>query len=92
MFHNLLHDLGFQVGELVSGRPQIRGNSGFPFRWGERWFFEFRAGGPGWFFQRDDKAAVAFRVKLLLDMFIPKRSDGLLAIADSLLAIADRAS
>ena len=72
------------------GLPQVRGNSGFPFRRGERWFSEFRDGGPGWDCQRHDWDAMAFRVNVLVDMFIPKRPDRLLAIAHGVLAIVDR--
>ena len=63
------------------------------FRWGEGWFEEFRDGGPGGNFQRDDKSAVDVRSKLLLDIFRPRRRSGLPALLNSLqLQISDAAS
>ena len=70
---NLLSNLGVRVGDLVAGRPQIRGHSGYVFRWGEGWFEELRDGGPGWEFARHDKSAIDLRVELLLDIFRRRR-------------------
>ena len=67
--------------------------SAYVFRWGEGWFEEFRDGGLGWNFQRDDKSAVDVRSKLLLDIFRPRRRSGLPALLNSLqLQISDAAS
>ena len=73
MANEVLISLGIGVGPLVAGRPDIRGNSGYVFRWGEGRFEEIRDKGPGWSLQRDDKSAIEFRVNLLLDIFRPRR-------------------
>ena len=89
----VLSNLGVQLEGLVAGRPDVRGHSGYVFRWGEGWFEEFRDGGPGWNFQRNDKSAVDVRSKLLLDIFRPRRRSGLPALLNSLqLQISDAAS
>ena len=83
--------LGFNLEPLVAGRPEIRGSSGFPLRWGTGWFFEIRDGGPGWIFSRADKAAVKFRADLLFKIFAQKQSRSLFAMLhDAQEAIADR--
>ena len=91
MARDLLEGLGIAVGPLVAGRPDVRGQSGFVFRWGEGWFEEIRDGGPGWMFERDDKSAIEFRVNLLLGMFRPRRRSGLPALANLMqqLSISD---
>ena len=65
---------------------------GRPFRWGEGWFFEIRDGGLGWGFPKHDKAAIQFRVDLLMDIFVKKRGPPVLAMLEDVLvqeAIAD---
>ena len=74
--------LGVQVERLVAGRPDVRGHSGYPFRWGEGWFEEVRDGSPGWKFQKHDKSAIDVRINLLLDIFRPRRGSGLPALMD----------
>ena len=87
----LLCHLGFNLEPLVAGRSEIRGNSGFPLRWGTSWFFEIRDGCPGWIFSRADKAAVKFRADLLFKIFAQKQSRSLFAMLhDAQEAIADR--
>ena len=61
--------VGVRVDDVVAGRPDVRGHSGYVFRWGEGWFEEIRDGGLGWKFERDDTSAIDNRVKLLLDLF-----------------------
>ena len=80
----VLTGLGMHLQELVAGRPNVRGHSGFVFRWGEGWFEEFRDGGPGWFFQRDDKAAIDLRTNMLLDIYRPRQRSGLPALMNLL--------
>ena len=65
------HLIGLEVdiGDLVSGPLDIRGNAGYVCRWGEKWFWEFRDGGPGWDFPKHDKSAVKFRIDWLLACF-----------------------
>ena len=94
MAHQLLSTLGISVGPLVAGRPDVRGQSGFVFRWGEGWFEEIRDGGPGWLFNRDDKSAIKLRINLLLDMFRPRQGSGLPALTNLLqqLTISDEPS
>ena len=43
----VLSHLGIRLGALIAGRPDVRGQSGYVFRWGEGWFEELRDGGPG---------------------------------------------
>ena len=66
-----LVNLGLEVGQLITGRPAIRGFSGPAVRWGEGWFEEFRDGGLGWTFAKTDRAAVDERVSKLLELFRP---------------------
>ena len=92
---NYLSELGFELGQLVAGRPQIRGQAGYAFRWGDGWFSAVRDGGCGWSFERNDKSAVQFRVQLLVKIFQRDRSnlprmigDGPLELEDSDLPLA----
>ena len=84
-----MHRLGIGSGPLVAGRPEIRGQSGYVFRWGEDWFEELRDGGPGWSFQRDDKSGIAFRTNLLLDIFRFRRGSGLPPLMNLMHPISD---
>ena len=68
---NSLVDLGVNLGQLISGRPAIRGHSGHAIRWGKGWFEELRDGGLGWSFEKTDAAAVDTRVQFLLNLFLP---------------------
>ena len=86
-FDNLLN-AGFSVGQLVTGRPAIRGHSGAALRWGGGWFEEFRDGGPGWGFSKEDRAAIDVRVDLLLKLF--SRESSLPCLCDEvMLALQD---
>ena len=90
MATEVLSNLGIRMGHLIAGRPDVRGQSGYVFRWGEGWFEEMRDGGPGWHIQRDDKSALDVRVNLLLDIFRHRRWSGLPALLDSVhAAISD---
>ena len=80
----VLNNLGISVGTLIAGRPDVRGHSGYVFRWGEGWFEEIRDGGPGWIFEREDTSAIETRVNLLLDVFTPRRRSGLPALMNLL--------
>ena len=51
---------------------------------GEGWLEEFRDGGPGWVFQRDDKAAIDLRTNMLLDIYRPRQRSGLPALMNLL--------
>ena len=79
----MLNFLGVQVGDIIAGRLDSRGQTGYVFRWGEGWFEEIRDGGPGWKFNRDDRSAVDLRVKLLLDIFRSRQRSGLPALLNS---------
>ena len=83
MHTELLCSLGTHVDEVVAGRPDVRGHSGYVFRWGEGWFEEIRDGGLGWKFERDDKSATDIRVSLLLDIFRRRHSLALPALRDA---------
>ena len=86
-----LFQMGFDLQPLVVGRPEIRGSSGKPLRWGTGWFYDIRDGGPGWDFSRADKAAVKYRSDLLFKLFVQKQSLSLSALLhDAQEAIADR--
>ena len=70
----LMISVGVQIGELVAGRPGVRGHAGYVFRWGEGFFEVFRDGDPGWHFQKHDKSAIDLRVRMLLDLFRRRRN------------------
>jgi len=90
--HQALTDVGIRLGGLIAGRPRVRSQSGFVFRWGEGWFEELREGGPGWRFERNDKSAIELRVNLLLDIFRPRRRSGLHALSNLMQPISDAVS
>ncbi len=69
MAREILMHVGINMGPLIAGRPNVRGHSGYVFRWGEGWFEEIRDGGPGWLFQKDDKSAVDFEQICFLIFF-----------------------
>ena len=81
---NLFVDLGIHISEAIAGSLDVRGHAGPVFRWGDGWFWELGDNGPGWRFAKDDKAAIACRINLLLNLFRRKRDDPILAIADAL--------
>ena len=64
-----LQNLGLNLSDLIHGKPNIRGHSGRPFRWGDGWFFEIKDGGLGWSFQKTDTYAVNKRTDILLELF-----------------------
>jgi len=84
-----MSDLGFELGQLAAGRPQVRGQAGYAFRWGDGWFSAFRDGGCGWSFERNDKPAIKFRVELLCKIFRRVRSSLPRMIGDGPLEIED---
>ena len=86
---SVLSSLGLRLGTLIAGRPNVRGQSGYVFRWGEGWFEEIRDGGPGWKFRREDKSAIEYRVSLLLDVYRPRQRPGLPPLMNLLQAISD---
>jgi len=81
-------DVGLDVEFPVSGRPAIRGASGYAFRWGEGWFGQIRDGGVGWRFERSADSEVSERVQILLKLFQRSRPPRALAIEDGPLAVA----
>ena len=82
--------MGVSLGPLIAGRPAVRSQSGYVFRWGEGWFEEIRDGGPGWKFQRDDKSAIDVRTNLLIDVYGRRHRSGLPALLNSMqLSISD---
>ena len=64
-----LQNLGLNLSDLIHGKPNIRGHSGRPFRWGDGWFFEIKNGGLGWTFDKHDRHAVNSRTDILLELF-----------------------
>ena len=82
--------LGVQVERLVVGRPDVRGHSGYPFRWVQGWFEEVGDGSPRCKFQKHDKCAIRVRINLFLGFFRPRRGSGLPALMDAMhAAISD---
>ena len=79
-FFNNLVSLGIEFGQLVAGRPGIRGESGAPLRWGDCWFEQLRDS-VGWNFAKDDKEAIDGRVQQLFAIF--RRESGLLPLQDA---------
>ena len=60
--------------QLVAGRPQVRGQTGFVQRWGELWFEEIRDSSDfGWRFEKSDKPHVKKLSTLLLKLFRRER-------------------
>ena len=88
-FRDRLLNLGIQVDAVIAGRPDIRGHTGFVFRWGCGWFSEMRDSGPGWDFERNDKAGIGLRADFILQLFRQRSSLAQLAIANGHLAIMD---
>ena len=87
-FWRTLSSVGLQVDFPIAGRPGVRGESGFPFRWGEGWFGPVRDGGVGWNFERNAKPEVDQRVRILIRLFQAERSHLTQpALQDSMLAI-----
>ena len=88
----LLRSLGLGTTDPpASGRPGVRGESGYVFRWGEGWFAEVREG-VGWNIARKDNAQTDVRVQILLKLWMHRRprlpfmlEDGLQANVPALL-------
>ena len=83
-----LRAVGLDVDFPVSGRPAVRGASGFVFRWGEGWFGPIRDGGVGWHFERTAKLEVDRRVQILLRLF-SKSGGSQLSLANGALALTN---
>ena len=83
----ILRNLGVELGELVSGQLNVRGDAGAVMRWGEGWFFELRDGGVGWNFDKHDHASIDERVQMILQIF-RKPSNELVAIEDGAMALS----
>ena len=86
-FWNSLSTLGLQVDRPIGGRPAVRGQSGFAFRWGEGWFEPIRDGGVGWIFNRNDEDEIVQRANILMRLYRPARNDEPLAIQDHALEL-----
>ena len=84
-----LINAGLNVDYPTAGRPSVRGESGFAFRWGEGWFRPIRGGGVGWSFDPGAEAEVSKRTHILIRLFKRSRADAPLALDDQLLQIAD---
>ena len=67
---------------MIAGRLDVRGQTGYIFRWGAGWF-----SGPDWVIPRKDKDAISIRVQWLLDIFRPRSN--LPQLADVVLPIED---
>ena len=80
--------LGFNLGQLVAGRLDVRGDVGAVIRWGEGWFFEVRDGGLGWLFDKNDQASIDERVEILIKLF-HKKTNILQPLLDVQEAVAD---
>ena len=73
----------------MTGRLNVRGHAGHPFRWGFSWFWEMRDGGLPWSFAKNDRPAVDLRITLLLDLFANRqRPDMISAIVDGIEQLA----
>ena len=81
LFGTLFSTVGLQVDYPAVGRPVVRGQSGFAFRWEDGWFETIRDGGVGWEFERNDEAAIMERVRILMRLYRPARNDEQLALA-----------
>ena len=81
--------VGLEVDYPIAGRPSVRGESGYAFRWGEGWFGQIRDGGVGRRFDRGAEAEVNERTQILIKLFKRSRTDAPLSIEDGLLQIAD---
>ena len=69
-----LHSLGLSDEPPSGGFPQVRGHTGFVFRWGEGWFEEVRER-LGWRIEKHDKPEIAKRVSILLQLFQRTRTE-----------------
>ena len=84
-----MSSVGLEVDFPTAGRPQVRGESGFAFRWGEGWFGPVRDGGVGWSFERNAEPEISKRVSILIRLFRAERAHvAQPALSDSMLAIA----
>ena len=81
-------NVGLEVDFPIAGRPSVRGESGFAFRWGEGWFGPIRDGGVGWDFDRGAEAEVDTRTHILIRLFKKQRVDASLALQDRRLEVA----
>ena len=70
----VLHSLGLSDDPPSGGFPQVRGHTGFVFRWREGWFEELRER-VGWRLERHDKPGIAVRVSFLMQLFRRTRTE-----------------
>ena len=82
-FWRLLTEAGLSVDFPSSGKPGVRGQSGYAFRWGEGWLGPIRDGGLGWNFERSATSEIDQRVNILLKLFDRRRVEQL-ALTDAL--------
>ena len=61
----------------MAGRPAVRGQSGYAFRWGEGWLGPIRDGGVGWNFERTALPDINQRVQILMKLFEKRRAEQL---------------
>ena len=73
----------FEVEEPIVGRPGTRGHSSKIFQWDDGWFEEFRDGGPGWQFTKEDKTSIECRVNLPLGSFRDRQRPPSFALPNS---------
>ena len=70
----VLDFLGLGAEQLVAGRPQVRGQTGFVQRWGDLWFEEIRDSSDfGWNFFKTNKAYVKKLVGVFFKLFRRER-------------------
>ena len=70
----MLDFLGLGAEQLVAGRPQVRGQTGFVQRWGDLWFEEIRDSSDfGWRFDKSNKLHVTNVINVLLKLFRRER-------------------
>ena len=84
---NVLSDLGLEVDPPVGGRPNVRGQSGCPIKWGDGWFGPIRDGGGGWSFDKHARPEIQTRVDILMQRFKRNCSNSMLPLQDVMLAI-----
>ena len=86
---SFLQSLGIEGDPPIGGFPQVRGHTGYVFRWGEGWFEEVRDS-VGWDIPRKDTPQIKKRVEILMRLFKrPRITETLHALDDASLAIED---
>ena len=82
-----LTNIGLQIDFPISGRPNVRGTSGYAFRWWACLLGQIRDEGVGWSFERSAETKVSRRGQILLKLFQRHRAPRTLALEDAPLAL-----